>query len=311
MTRKEKRVLLPSQKRRRELLFIGLALLWPITQFIVFWVVPNFNSIVMAFRVPDGETFTLVNFQRFFRELQQPNNPIIPSFWNSIILFVVGTFIQFPLVILLTYVLFKKVYGHKVFRVIFYTPAILGASVTTALYRYLISSNGPVERILDLIGVEYSKQLGLLGNPETVFLMIIIYGFWTGVGTNMIMMLGAMNRVPDEIIDSARIDGVGFWRELFQIILPMIWPTLTTLIVFSMTGIFTNSAATMLLAPDAPEASTIGWYITRFTMSAGSGLTGEILNYPAAVGLIFTAISFPLIMLTKWLCDKITNTVEY
>ena len=117
--------------------------------------------------------------------------------------------------------------------------------------------------------------------------------------------------VPEEIFDSARIDGVGFWRELFQIILPMIWPTLTTLIVFSMTGIFTNCGATMLLAPDAPEASTIGWYITRFTMSAGSGLTGEILNYPAAVGLIFTAISFPLIMFTKWLCDKITGTVEY
>lgn len=311
MTKKEKRSLLPSQRRRGELLFIGLALFWPIMQFIVFWVVPNFNSIVMAFRVPDGDSFTLVNFERFFRELQQPNNAIIPSFWNSIILFLVNIFIQFPLVILLTYVLFKKVFGHRFFRVIFYTPAILGASVTAALFRYLISANGPVEQILDWLGVEYSKQLGLLGNPDTVFLMIIIYGLWTGVGINMIMILGAMNRIPNEIFDSARLDGVGFWRELFQIILPMIWPTLTTLIVFSMTGIFINSGATMLLAPDTPEASTIGWYITRFTMSAGSGLTGEILNYPAAVGLIFTAISFPLIMFTKWLFDKITDTVEY
>lgn len=291
--------------------FVAMMLLLPALQFVVFWIVPNFNSIMMAFRNPGSDGFTLINFERFWMLLTEENSSVAPSIKNTVILFISTNFVNLPIVMFLSFVLFKKIPGYKVFRVIFYLPSILGSSVTAALYRYVVSNKGPVEHILNWLGVEYSKQLGLLGNPETAFLMIIIYCLWTGVGVNMIMLNGAMARIPEDIFESARIDGVGFWREFFQIVCPLIWPTVTTLLVFGMSGIFTSYGATMLLAPNTPEASTIGWYITRFTMSAGSGLTGEILNYPAAVGLIFTAISFPLIMFTKWLCDKITNTVEY
>lgn len=311
MKGKEKRIQLNMNKRQRDLIFVLLMLAIPVLRFIVFWVVPNVNSIVMAFQTPHSEGLSLVHFERFFREWKDPNGALAPSFRNSIILFVCSTFINYPIVIFLSYVLFKKVYGYKLFRVIFYSPAILGASVTAALYRYLVSTNGPVEHLLDWLGVEYSKQLGLLGNPDTAFLMIIIYAFWTGVGVNMIMMLGAMKRIPEDIFDSARIDGVGFWREFFQIVCPLIWPTITTLLVFGMTGIFTNSAATMLLAPNEYQASTIGWYITRYTMTGGAGTTTAGLNYPAAVGLFFTAVGFPLVLLTKWLCEKVSDNVEY
>lgn len=298
-------------KRQRDMVFIIMMLAPPIIQFIIFWIVPNFNSILMAFQHPDSSTFTMVNFQRFWREAQDPLGSVIPSLRNTIILFIFTNFINLPIVIFMSYLLFKKIYGYKFFRVIFYTPAILGASVTAALYRYLVSAKGPVETVLDWLGVEYSKQLGLLGNPETAFLMIIIYSLWTGVGVNMIMLLGAMNRIPEDIFESARIDGVGFWREFFQIVCPLIWPTVTTLLVFGMSGIFTNHAATMLLAPNVTEASTIGWYIIRFTISAGSGVSNEVFNYPAAVGLVFTAVGLPMVLFTKWLCEKIAKNVEY
>ncbi len=298
-------------KRQRDIAFVALMLSLPILQFIVFWIVPNFNSILMAFRNPSTDGFTLINFKRFWNLLLEENSPVMPSITNTVILFFCTNFVNLPIVMFLSYVLFKKVPGYKLFRVIFYLPSILGSSVTAALYRYVVSNDGPVEFVLDWLGVEYSKQLGLLGNPETTFLMIVIYCLWTGVGVNMIMLNGAMARIPEEIFESSKIDGVGFWREFFQIVCPLIWPTVTTLLVFGMSGIFTSYGATMLLAPNTPEASTVGWYIVRFTASAGTGVTHEVLNYPAAVGLVFTVVGLPLVLGTKWLCEKVAQNVEY
>ena len=276
-----KKALVKPTKQQRDKRFVAMMLLLPILQFVVFWIVPNINSILMAFRSPGNDGFTLINFQRFWLLLTEENSSVAPSIKNTIILFICTNFVNLPIVMFLSFVLFKKIPGYKVFRVIFYLPSILGASVTAALYRYVVSNKGPVELVLNWLGVEYSKQLGLLGNPETTFLMVIIYCLWTGVGVNMIMLNGAMSRIPEDIFESARIDGVGFWREFFSIVCPLIWPTVTTLLVFGMSGIFTSYGATMLLAPNTPEASTIGWYIVRFTTAAGTGVTNEVLNYPA------------------------------
>lgn len=298
------------EHRKKEIRFIVLMLIIPVLHFLLFWVWPNSKSILMAFQVPGKSGFSLVNFQRFWDELTIKGSTLLPSIKNTLLLFFFGNFINLPIVIFLSYTLHKKIAGYKVFRVIFYLPSILGSSVMGALYRYCVSTGGPLDALLQNIGVEYNRQLGLLGNPDTVFMMIIIYTLWCGVGVNMIMLNGAMSRIPTEVLESARMDGVGFWREFFQIICPLIWPTITTLLVFGMAGIFVNYGATMLLAPDVPEASTVGWYIVRFTMSAGAS-SNEIFNYPAAVGLVFTAIGLPLVLLTKRLCERITAQVEY
>ena len=299
-----------SARSNKAIRFILLLLTVPVLHFLLFWLWPNSKSILMAFQVPGKPGFTLVNFQRFWDELTIKGSTLLPSIKNTLLLFFFGNFINLPIVIFLSYTLHKKIAGYKVFRVIFYLPSILGSSVMGALYRYCVSTGGPLDAILQNIGVEYNRQLGLLGNPDTVFMMIIIYTLWCGVGVNMIMLNGAMSRIPTEVLESARIDGVGFWREFFQIVCPLIWPTITTLLIFGMAGIFVNYGATMLLAPDVPEASTVGWYIVRFTMSAGAS-ANEIYNYPAAVGIVFTVIGLPLVLMTKWLWEKISSQVEY
>lgn len=298
-------------KHQKDVRFVWLMLALPILQFIVFWIVPNFNSIIMAFQYPGSDGFTMINFQRFFNELMKEGSVLAPAIKNTIILFLVTNFINLPVVMFLSYVLFKKIPGHGAFRVIFYLPAIIGGSVTAALFRYVVSTNGPVEWVLDLLGVEYSKQLSLLGNGDTAFMMVLIYSLWTGVGLNMIMLTGAMNRIPQDVFESAQLDGVGFWREFIQIVCPLIWPTVTTLLIFGMAGVFTNYSAVMLLTPNIPESSTVGWYIVQYTMSAGTGITNEVYNYPAAVGLIFTFIGLPLVLIVKWLCEHIFTDIEY
>ncbi len=301
-------------QRRKDLVFVLCMLAVPLANFLVFWLWPNFQSIVIAFTLPGEEGFTLFNFQRFFGELASPVTG--PSLWrqiaNSFIMFGVSTFVNIPLVLFMSFIMFKKIAGYKVFRVLFYLPSILGGTVMSQIYKSIMVVNGPVHNLLLELGVPLDPYLGLLESTETGMMMLIIYTLWTGVGSNMIMFTGAMNRVPQDIFESARLDGIGFFREFFDIIIPLIWPTVTTMVVFSMVGIFSNAGIVMLLCQGNVSCHNIGYYILRYTLGAQNNVSNlDGFTYPAAVGLLFTCVNLPLVFGTKAICDKLAKDVEY
>ena len=301
-------------KRASEVIFIVAMLFFPLLQFVIFWIVPNFNSIIMGFQDSYGG-FTMNNFKRFFDFISEKDflgnyNEIVYAIKNSIIYFAVNIFISTPIVIFFSYVLFKRVPMSGVFKIVFYLPSIIGATVTTTLFRALLLEGAPAYELLKAMGfiTEEMELLGLFANDSTAFLMVIIYSIWTCVGINMIMFYGAMKRIPNEIFESAEIDGVGFFRQFISIVVPLIWPTITTLIVFSLSGMFISYGAVMILCPDVKTASMVGWYIVKWTTATDSHAS---LNYPAAVGLILTAVGLPFVLVVRWLLNKISSNVEY
>jgi ABC-type sugar transport system permease subunit len=301
-------------QQKKDLIFVLCMLAVPVVNFLLFWLWPNFRSITMAFEIPSVEGFTFYNFERFFNELASPVTG--PGLWkqigNSFLIFFVGTFVNLPMVLFMSYVMFKKVRGYKIFRVLFYLPSIIGGTVMSQIFRSMVAVRGPIHSILVASGVEFNQYAGLLGAKETGMLMMIIYTLWTGVGSNMIMFTGAMNRVPQDIFESARIDGIGFFREFFNIILPLIWPTVNTMVVFSMVGVFSNAGIVMLLCPDNAACHNIGYYILRFTLNANNTVrVDDTFSYPAAVGLLFTLVNIPLVFGVKALCDRVSKNVEY
>lgn len=303
-------------KRTSEIIFIVAMLFFPILQFVVFWFIPNFNSIIMGFQNPTDGSFTLNNFKRFFDNLTQGKNAtgeyseLVYAIKNSLIYFAVNIFISTPIVIFFSYVLFRRVPMSGVFKVVFYLPSIIGATVTTTLFRALLLEGAPAYELLKHLGfiIKEMEKLGLFRSDSTAFLMVIIYSIWTCVGMNMIMFYGAMRRIPTEIFESADIDGAGFFRQFISLVVPLIWPTITTLIVFSLSGMFISYGAVMILCPSVKSASMVGWYIVHYTTATDSQAS---LNYPAAVGLAFTAVGLPFVLFVRWLLNKVSANVEY
>ncbi|MCQ2742121.1 MAG: sugar ABC transporter permease [Bacilli bacterium] len=298
-------------RRRSEIIFVIFMLLLPLIQFAVFWLVPNFDSIVMGFRNASG-SFTLENFRKFFTDLTQNDelgrqNELVYSIVNSLIYFAVNIFVCTPIVVFFSYILYRKVPLNGVFKVVFYLPSIIGGTVMATLYKKLLDSKGPLFQLMNSWGwiSKEVAQRGLFAHGNTAFLMVVLYSIWTCVGINMIMFHGAMKRIPNEIFESADIDGVGFFKQFTDIVVPLIWPTVSTLVVFSLAGIFVTYGPVMILAPDKKEASMIGWFILS-RVNQGSNL-----NYPAAVGLIFTAVGLPFVLLVRYLLNKIGDSVEY
>ena len=296
-------------------IFIIVMVAWPLIQFLVFWAYVNVDTVVMSFQKLDyfsgKELFVgLDNFKWVWDSLTDEVQPFLKnSIINSILLFLSNNFVLLPISIFFAYIMQKKVWGTKVFRVIFFLPNIISIVVLTMAFRFMFDSSfGPINYLLRGIGLEkLIPANGWLGDKSTALIMVLVYCLWAGIGYNVVLLSGSMNRIPPEIYEAARLDGVGVGRELTQIVVPMISGTITTLFVSGISVIFTLFLQPMLLTNGGPYnglSSTIAFFIVN-TINAGD------LYHAAATGLVFSIIGIPIIQLIKWGIEKLLPVVEY
>jgi N-acetylglucosamine transport system permease protein len=109
------------------------------------------------------------------------------------------------------------------YRVIFFFPNILSAIIIANIWSFIYHpTNGIINSALEKLGLgKYAHAW--LGEPETVVGAIIPVLSWAAIGLFMIIFIAAIKGISDELFDAALIDGAGEWRQLFNIILPMIW----------------------------------------------------------------------------------------
>lgn len=117
----------------------------------------------------------------------------------------------------------------------------------------------------------------------------------------MLLLGGALARVPTEILESARVDGISTPREIVSMVLPLIWPTISTLLILQCTGIFSAGGPILLFTKGQYKTSTIGYWIFDKVAYQGASAYNEV----AAVGLLFTVVGVPIIMFIRWLIERI------
>lgn len=296
-----------STKKRAELLFLVVILAIPTVHWLVFWLSVNASSFVYAFQTPRG-AWTLQNFADFWDSLRSPYGDTIGlAVTNTLKYFAVGLLVIFPLSILIAYFIFKRVRGYKIFRVVFFLPAIISSVVLIGAYSSAIRPNGLLDAVLGLFGGAIPES-GFINNPATATNTILIYCVWTGFGTNIILAGSAMSRIPTDIFESAKLEGCGPFREFVQMILPLIWPTMSTMIILSMTGLFTSSGPILLFTAGANKTTTLSYWI--FASVYGKDTVSVNYGLVSATGLVFTLLGLPVILGVRWLFEKIPS-VEY
>ncbi len=291
-------------------IFLVTMLALPVAHWLVFWLIVNCSSFVIAFKDMSGN-FSFVNFQLFWQDLTSTNGDLFVSLKNTLKYFVTANFITFPLTICMCYFLYKKIAGYKVIRIIVYLPAIISPVVMTRVFATMVANDGPVGLLLIKMGMDLLDTPGLLATVTTATNTIVVYTMWVGLCSNMLLLSGAMARIPVEVLESAKIDGVGIWKELIYMIVPLMWPTISTLLLLSMTGILTASGPILLLssAPYQQNTLTISYWIFAKVYASGSVNGGEY-GLVAATGLCFTAVLIPIVFGVRALVNKIP-TVEY
>ncbi len=294
-----------SKEKRKALLsrriFIWSFLALPLLSFLVFYLYANFNSILMAFQRPvyGGETdfvWSLDNFRRI-KDLfgSAGEGVLLEALLNTLSMWASGMLIGLPLSILACYFFYVKIPGTRFFRAVMYLPQIITSSALVVLFKYAIGHGGPLDMIVTALGGEYAYPLG---DSSTAMSTIIFYSVSFGFGTNIILLGSAMNSINTEMLEAARVDGCTWFDELIRIILPTIWPTVSTIIILSCAGILGSTGPILAFTQGKWGTNTLAFYIYRLVSGVGMQ-GGQDLNLASAIGIAMTVVSLPLVFVVK------------
>ncbi|NGP62246.1 sugar ABC transporter permease [Paenibacillus thiaminolyticus] len=148
----------------------------------------------------------------------------------------------------------EKLRGIEFFRVIFSSTVGVSVAAGSMIFLFLFHpSIGFLNHVLDWIGL---PPIHWLTDPKWALISIAATSIWMGVGFNYIILLGGLQSIPEDIYESARIDGAGYWSRLFRITLPMVSPTLFFVIIVTVIHSFQSFGQIDILTKGGPAEST-------------------------------------------------------
>ena len=286
-------------KSTNKTLFMASFLAIPIINFLIFFVYTNISSFFMAFQRPiyDGATemyFTMENFQKVFNSFfVDADGTLRTGLINTVLFYLSGTLIIMPVSILMSYFIYKKIPGYRSFRFIAYLPQIIASSALVIIFKYSLSSGGPLAAIYKAVGREYSNPL--IREPGAI-ITLLIYNVMFGFGGNLIVYGGAMGSINAEVLEAGELDGCTWFQELIYLIIPMMWATLSTSFILGLAGILGASGPILAFTKGQYGTTTLSFQIYNLV----SGVNGyKDLYYASAIGITMTVIMFPMVMALK------------
>lgn len=299
-----------SQRKSKDLIFCLLVILVPAIQFGIFYIGVNFNSIAMAFQKfeinPETNLGAFVgngfnNFVSLFNQIRY-DHAIGTAFKNSGITFLVSVGVGTTLALVFSLYIYKEMFASKTFRVFLFLPSILSSTITVTMYRNF------VETALPEMFPGVFNGMGLLSNPDIKMFAIMFFMVWIGFGTQILMYSGAMNTIEQSIIEASKLDGTNSFQEFFHIILPLIYPTITTFLITNIAGLFTNQLNLYAFYGNGADEAyrTIGYHLFRM-VNVGTRAERPLL---AAYSVLLTLIATPLTLLGRFAFEKLGPKTE-
>lgn len=286
-----------SKGKQRDGLFIFLVLLLPMLQFLVFYVIVNFNSIILAFQTYEKGDFVfngIQNFKDVFKDIASDESMRF-RFLNSGKLYLFGLLVSFPISIFVAYGVFRGIPAAGVFKVVLMLPQIIAGMVFVLIFTTVMEELVPV--------MFKNDELALLLRSDKSFWIIVWYGFFIGFGGNLVLYLGAMSSISPDLIEYGHLEGVNSLQEFRYIVFPGIWHTIKIFLITGIAGFFTNQASFFSFYGGslASDKQTLGyWMFVTIVKQAAE----PQYPYVAAMGLVFTVFASAITFTLKHFLDK-------
>ena len=130
------------------------------------------------------------------------------------------------------------------------------------------------------------------------------FAIWAGSGYYIVLLFGAFARVPQEIIEASRIEGIGFFRDLWSIYIPIIWPSITTVVLTGCVSIPFGMYMHQLLFTNGQAQTETMALRNFFYLSAGDYYSSSTYS------ILVSCISAPIVLFAKYVMGKIHESVE-
>ncbi|MGN8027561.1 carbohydrate ABC transporter permease [Microbacterium sp. 22242] len=268
--------------RRATFILLGPALLI----YTLIMVVPIVWS--LFYTVQDGNPITgftfngVANFAKFFKD---------PAAWKAIgftlTYAVVLTVLQVGIGYLLSlmYVFWIR-RGSGIIRTVIFFPVVLPTVAIALLFQKLFEAaptTGPVNTLVEMFG---GHSVDWFGQPVAAFWVIILMDLWRSMGFYAVLLYAGLVDIPDDLLESARLDGASGWKLIRTIVLPLSLPVLLSSLIFSINGTLKVFDTVVALTNGGPGNATTPLTVYMFQTSFTYGQYG----YGSTIALMLTIL---------------------
>ncbi len=164
----------------------------------------------------------------------------------------------------------------------------------------LFSSSGMLNTVLQHIGL-ISEPLKILDSGEHVWLQMLLWNTWKGLGWGAIMYLAAIAGIDQELYDAGKVDGAGRWQLIKNITIPSLMPTYFVMLMLSVANFLNNGMDQYYVFQNSFNKQTIqvlDLYVYNI------GMTGRSLSLATAIGILKSAVSVTLLAIVNFVSKK-------
>ena len=264
--------------------------------FAIYPILQSFYYSVMDWNGFNEMTFVgLDNFKKLFAD---------PLFWNSvknnIYVVLVSVLGQVPIALFFALLLNRKLKGAKLFRTIGFLPVVLSTVVISLTWSLIYNSrNGLINEFLGSIGLDSLAQ-NWLGDTKWTMASVLVVVVWQFIGLYLIIFLAALQNVPAEVLEAAKIDGASEWATTWKITIPMIWDTILVAIILCIAGSLKTFDLIYVMTHGGPAHSTDVMALYMFNET----FTKLQYGYGSAVSVFIFFFSLILIAIVNKVLGK-------
>jgi len=216
-----------------------------------------------------------------------------PVFWqalrNNVVFAVVSLVCQVGFSLVLAAVLEEFVHQRLrgILRTIYFIPAVISITVAGILFSFLYNPRiGLVNRLLEAVGLG-AWQHSWLGEPGTAMGSIIAMSQWQSIGYTAILFVVAIQRIPSEMHEAAKVDGAGPVRRFFSVTVPMVREMTTLITILTISGAFLVFNEVMVMTGGGPSNSSqvLGTWLYR------NAFLNDDMGYASAIATVIFLIT--------------------
>ena len=264
---------------------------------ILFLVVPIIASVVLSFTnwklLGKPEFVGLANYIRLFAA--------DPQFWPVLrnTLFFTAEYLVLNIIIslgLAVWISSLKV-GQRWFRVVFFLPTFTPGIAVAIVWMLIFAPDGFFDFVMGSLSIHIPN---LLTDQTLAMQAVVVVSLWAGVGYNTVLFNAALDMVPANYLEAARIDGASAWDRFWKIRLPLISPTLffgTVMTAITSLQVF-DQIYVMTRGGPGNATATLGYAIYQ------RGFQNFQMGYASAIAWVMFALIMALTALQFWLQRK-------
>ena len=184
--------------------------------------------------------------------------------------------------------------GRKIVRALVILPWAVPIALATVAWQWMFDSLYSVINwsMIALGVIDRSEAPNWLGNPHLAMLCVIVVNAWRFFPFAIVIFLAGITAVPQDVLDAATVDGAGFWRRNYQIIVPMILPIVTIGLIFGIVFTFTDLSIVFLMTMGGPVGATSVLGFDGFQV----GIVSGDVSHGAAISLFMLPVLFVVVI---------------